>query len=200
MALRGVPADYDEWADWGNNAWSWPQVLPYFRRLEDDADERGDFHGSGGPIPIRRAKLENFVPPQRAFFDICRDLGFLEMRDLNAPGASGIGPWPSNARDGIRISTALGYLLPARHRLNLTVRSGCLIHRVLFTRGHAAGVEVECGGKVQKVHGRRIILAAGAFASPAILLRSGIGPADRVARPGSAPASKSPLTVRTNST
>jgi choline dehydrogenase len=81
-----------------------------------------------------------------------------------------------NARDGVRVSTAVAYLHPARHRLNLTIRPHCLVNRVLLEGDRAVGLEVECGGEVQRVHGRRITLSAGAVASPAILLRSGIGP------------------------
>ena len=176
VALRGVPADYDEWAALGNDEWGWQKVLPFFRKLEDDQDERGDFHGSSGPIPIRRWKPEELLPQQRAFFSICRGLGFEEVSDHNHPDATGIGIIPMNQRDFVRVSTAIAYLLPARNRLNLSIRSDCLVHRVLFDGDRAIGVEVECGGVAQRVFGRRITLSAGAVASPAILLRSGIGP------------------------
>src|SRR6185437_7040572 len=90
--------------------------------------------------------------------------------------STGVGPWPRNRRDGIRISTAIGYLNPARHRLNLTVRPFSHTHRVIVERGRATGVEVECGGVVQTIRARRVTLSAGAINSPAILMRSGIGP------------------------
>ena len=89
------------------------------RRLEDDQDESGAFHGSGGPIPIRRATPADLHPVQAAFVEACRTLGFPTSADLNHPEAAGVGPWPMNVRDGIRISTAIGYLLPARRRPNL---------------------------------------------------------------------------------
>jgi choline dehydrogenase len=176
VALRGVPADYDEWARWGNDLWSWQNVLPYFRKLEDDQDESGDLHGTEGPLPLRRWKPEELVPVQQAFLDICRRFGFDEVRDHNHPESTGVGPIPMNQQNHLRMSTAIAYLLPARHRLNLTIRAHCLADRVLFEGTRAVGVEVECGGVTQQVYGRRITLSAGAIASPAILLRSGIGP------------------------
>ena len=176
VALRGSPADFDEWAGWGNEAWSWQQVLPYFRKLEDDQDERGDFHGSGGPLPIRRWKREELSPEQQACFEACTRLGFADAGDHNHPETTGVGIIPMNQRNFVRVSTAIAYLLPARNRLSLTIRPHCLVHRVLFEAGRAVGVEVECGDLVQQVFGRRITLSAGAIASPAILLRSGIGP------------------------
>lgn len=182
-ALRGVPADYDEWAALGNPGWSWREVLPYFRRLEDDQDEGGDLHGRGGPIPIRRWTYEELGPLSRAFHRVvCRELGFAEVTDHNHPKSTGVGSMPTNGAEGIRISTAIGYLLPARPRLNLTIRPDCLVDRVLFEGNRAVGVEVVSSGTNQRVYGKRITLSAGAVASPAILLRSGIGPrADLIA-------------------
>lgn len=176
LALRGVPADFDEWAELGNDAWSWARVLPFFRRLEDDQDESGTFHGSGGPIPIRRAKPADLHPVQAAFVEACRTLGFPHSADMNHPEATGVGPWPMNVLDGVRISTALSYLRVARQRPNLTIRPDCHVHRVLFDGTRAVGVEASYGGRVQQLFGRRVTLSAGALASPAILLRSGIGP------------------------
>jgi choline dehydrogenase len=162
----------------GNDGWSWREVMPFFRKLEDDPEEAGDIHGSGGPIPIKRWKPEELVPVERAFFAYCRRAGFTEVRDHNDPDATGVGPIPVNQRGGIRVSTAIGYLLPARHRLNLTIRANCHVHRVLFDGNRATGVELDCEGVVQRVFGRRMTLSAGAIASPAILMRSGIGPGD----------------------
>jgi choline dehydrogenase len=176
VALRGVPADYDEWAELGNDEWSWQHVLPYLRRLEDDQDEAGDLHGTGGPLQIRRWQEDELLPVQQAFYRFCRALGYADVRDHNHPEATGVGPIPVNQRGGVRLSTAIAYLLPARYRLNLTIRPDCLVHRVLFEGKRAVGVAVDCGGTIQEVHGRRITLSAGAIASPAILLRSGIGP------------------------
>ena len=176
VALRGVPADYDEWASLGNPAWAWQDLLTYFRRLEDDQDEGGDLHGQNGPIYVRRWRQEELHPFSAAVGAAFRGLGYPEVRDHNHPESTGFGPYPMNQRDGLRVSTAVGYLLPARHRLNLTIRPHCLVNRVLFDGNRAIAVEVESGGETQRVEGRHITLSAGAVASPAILLRSGIGP------------------------
>jgi choline dehydrogenase len=175
IALRGIPADYDEWASLGNAAWSWKNVLPYFRRLEDDPSSAAEVHGRGGPIVIRRWREDELIPTQRAFLEVCRRLGFPEVADHNHPDATGVGSFPQNRRDRVRISTAIAYLLPARERPNLTIRPNCLVDRVLIDN-RVVGLEVRSGGERARVYGRRVTLAAGAIGSPAILLRSGIGP------------------------
>jgi choline dehydrogenase len=171
-----VPEDYDEWAALGNDDWSWERVLPYFRRLENDLDFDDDYHGRNGPVPIRRYREDELTPVQTAFVTAMRALGYPETPDNNAPQSSGMGPHPMNKRGRTRMSVAICYIEPARHRLNLTIRGDCLIRRVLFDGGRASGVEVETAGVTQTVHAERIVLAAGAIASPAILMRSGIGP------------------------
>ena len=98
--------------------------------------------------------------------------------------STGVGPTARNVREGIRVSTAIGYLAPARNRLNLTIRGGCLVRRVVIENSRAVGVEVEAGGTTQQVYGKRITLSAGAVASPAILMRSGIGPRAELERHG----------------
>jgi len=176
IALRGVSADYDGWAALGNDEWSWVKVLPHFRRLEDDPEGAGELHGRGGPVAICRWRPDELIPVQRAFFEVCRRLGFPEVTDHNHPAATGVGPFPQNRRDRRRLSTAIAYLLPARHRPNLTIRPHCLVNRVLVDGDQAVGVDIAGEGEPEQVRGRRISLAAGAIGSPAILLRSGIGP------------------------
>jgi len=188
IALRGVPADYDEWARLGNTGWAWSSVLPYFRKLEDDQDEGGPLHGRGGPIPVRRWTPAELVPLQQAYLDAGQALGFAQVTDHNHPEAAGIGPWPMSQRDGLRLSTAIGYLLPARQRQNLTIRPDCLVSRVVLEGSRAVGVELASGGATEIVRGRRITISAGAIASPAILLRSGIGPRADLEALGIAPA------------
>jgi choline dehydrogenase len=178
IALRGAPADYDEWAALGNPDWDWERVLPHFRRLEDDLEGDDQLHGRGGPIQIRRCRIDELIPTQRAFFEVCRRIGFLEVTDHNHPEATGVGPFPQNRRDRLRLSTAITYLLPARQRENLVVRPCCLVNRVLFEDGRAVAVELESNGERERVDGRRVTLSAGAIGSPAILLRSGVGPKD----------------------
>jgi choline dehydrogenase-like flavoprotein len=99
IALRGVPADYDRWAALGNDEWSWAKVLPSFRRLEDDPEGASALHGRGGPVAICRWRLDELIPIQRAFFEVCRRLGFPEVTDHNHPEASGVGPFPQNRQD-----------------------------------------------------------------------------------------------------
>jgi len=176
IALRGAPEDYDEWAALGNDEWSWDRVLPYFRKLETDLDFGDDFHGRGGPVPIRRYREDELTPVQTAFVAAARALGYAETPDNNAPHSTGLGPHPMNKRGRLRMSVAICYLEPARHRLNLTIRGDCLTRRIVLDGARATGVEVEAGGATQIVAGDRIVLAGGAIGSPAILMRSGIGP------------------------
>ena len=192
IALRGVPADYDQWAALGNEEWTWARVLPFFRRLEDDPDGEAGLHGRGGPIAIRRWQPDELIPIQRAFFQVCRRLGFPEVADHNHPEATGVGPFPQNRRGRLRLSTAIAYLLPARDRPNLTIRPHCLVNRVLFTGDRAVGVEFDVADERYEVRGRRVTLAAGAIGSPAILLRSGIGAGSALAELGIEPVADLP--------
>ena len=179
--FRGIPEDYDEWAQQGNDEWGFLKVLPYFRKSERDLDYGGDdFHGSEGPIPVRRAKREELVPTASAFWNACVAAGFPESLDLNHPDSTGVGPRPINNVDGIRMSTAVTYLDMARHRLNLTVRGNVLVRRVLFDGEHAVGVEAESGGEVFRVEAGEVILSGGAINSPQLLMLSGVGPADQL--------------------
>ncbi len=180
IALRGVPDDYDGWAKLGNDEWSWEQVLPYFRMIEDDRDVDGSFHGSGGPTPIIRWRHDELVPLQKAYLDACLSQGFGYVADHNDPSSSGVGPIPMNREGDLRISSAIAYLGRSRSRLNLTIRPNVLVNRVLFDDTRAIGVELEGGGTVQRVLGDQITLCAGALNTPAILLRSGVGPADEL--------------------
>jgi choline dehydrogenase len=181
ILLRGLPEDFDNWAAWGNREWGFVHVLPYFRKMERDLDFSGDFHGSNGPIPVRRNTRQTLLPVQEAFYQACLDAGFPADPDMNHPQAAGLGFWPLNNIDGLRISTALAYLNPARHRLNLTVRAHALARRMVFQGARATGVEVESGGEVFTVEGDEIILSCGAIASPQLLMLSGVGPTDHLA-------------------
>ena len=187
IALRGMPADYDQWAARGNDEWSWAKVLPSFRRLEDDPEGASELHGRGGPVAISRWRLDELIPIQRAFSEVCRRLGFPEVTDHNHPRSTGVGPFPQNRQDRLRVSTALAYLLTARQRRNLTIRPHSLVNRVLVDGDRAVGVEIAGEGDAEQVRGRRVTLAAGAIGSPAILLRSGIGPRAELARLGIEP-------------
>ncbi|MDA0264051.1 MAG: mycofactocin system GMC family oxidoreductase MftG [Chloroflexi bacterium] len=175
--LRGVPEDYDSWAAMGNDEWAFPNLLQYFRKIETDTDfPDDDFHSSEGPIIARRFKQDELLPDQSAFQAASRAAGFPESPDHNHPEASGIGPIPFNNPNGIRFSTALGYLNPARHRLNLTIRPNCATRRIIFDGKRAVGVEVESGGERFTAQADQIVLSSGAIGSPHLLLLSGVGP------------------------
>ncbi|HEX6520527.1 MAG TPA: GMC family oxidoreductase N-terminal domain-containing protein [Streptosporangiaceae bacterium] len=192
IALRGGPADYDEWAALGNDEWSWAKVLPYFRCMEDDPEGDVELHGRGGPITIRRWRADEYIPTQRAFFEACRRLGFPEVADHNHPQATGVGSFPQSRQDQLRLSVAIAYLLPAHDRPSLIIRPDCLVNRVLIEEQRAIGVEVQSGEESERVYGRRITLAAGAIGSPTILLRSGIGPKTVLASLGIEPVADLP--------
>ena len=178
--LRGAPEDFDSWAALGNDQWSYLEVLPYFRKMESDADFHDDFHGTDGPIPVRRYKPETWLPFQEAFHRSCLDAGFPGHPDINHPESTGVSPNAVNNRDGIRMSTALTYINPSRHRLNLTVRGNAQATRILFDLTRATGVEVESGGELFRVEANEIVLCAGAIVSPHLLMLSGLGPADQL--------------------
>lgn len=188
-AMWPRPADFDRWAALGNPAWSWAEVVPWLCRTEADADapDLGP-HGRDGPIEICRYRAEELIPLQRAFALACSEaLGLAAVADHNDIHiASGIGPWPINRRaDNTRISTALAYLEPARRRQNLAIRGDAMVAQLLMEDGRAAGVVLASGEVLTAQRG--VVLCAGALGTPAILLRSGIGPAAELATLGITP-------------
>jgi choline dehydrogenase len=174
FALRGSPRDYEGWAALGNPGWSFADVLDDFRRLERDEDFHDQWHGSDGAIPIRRHPRSELNRAQAAFLDGAIGLGHHYVEDHNRPGAVGAGPTPRNARDGMRMSTAVTYLAHARSRPNLTVRPETVVSEVVCSGSRATGVRLLDGTVIEA---DRVVLAAGAYASPMVLARSGIGPA-----------------------
>jgi choline dehydrogenase len=193
LAVRGLPADFDGWAAAGNPEWAWDRVLPYFVRLETDTGVRGPGHGTGGPVPIRRPSPSEYGALAAAFLRACKALDLPELADLNAPEAgTGAGPMPRNTLGGRRISSADAYLTPARDRPGLTVRDRCHVTRVLTDGARAVGVEMLRDGRLIRVHGERVTLSAGAVSTPALLQRSGIGAAARLAELGIRPVADLP--------
>jgi choline dehydrogenase len=176
LAVRGAPSDYDEWAAQGNPGWSFSEVLPFFCRVESDADFADLWHGQDGYLPIRRDAPETLLLEHGAFLQACSVLGYPRVADHNAPDAIGAGMWPKNVVAGVRQSAAITYLAAARGRSNLIIRSGVLVDRVAFDGQRAAGVRL--AGSAETIQADYIVVAAGAFGSPAILMRSGLGPAD----------------------
>jgi choline dehydrogenase len=178
IALRGVPEDYDEWASLGNPTWAWDRVLPAFKRLERDLDY-GDapYHGDAGPISIRRYPQHELLVQHAAFLESARVLGYPDCPDGNDPWAAGAGPQPMNKLGRLRVSCALGYLAPARARPNLTIAANTFVTRLVIENGRCTGVEVERpDGTIEGIRAKLTVLCAGAILSPAILMRSGVGP------------------------
>ncbi|HKP58378.1 MAG TPA: GMC family oxidoreductase N-terminal domain-containing protein [Polyangiales bacterium] len=177
IALRGQPEDFDEWAALGLSEWSFERCLPAFCRLERDLDFSDSYHGTSGPMPLRRHTPSELVPFQAAFIAACEELGLEPCADSNAPGKAGFGPHAMNKIEGRRISAAEAYLTAAvRGRPNLSIRPGVLVRRVLFAGRRACGVEIEVGGEIERIDAGLVIMCAGAFNTPGILLRSGVGP------------------------
>ncbi len=187
IVIRGAPEDFDGWAAAGNDEWSYQKTLPYFRRLESDADIHDDFHGTDGPIPVWRHAREDWLPLHAAFYRACRDAGFPDDPDMNHPDSTGVGQVPLNNPGGVRMSTAITYLDACRHRLNLTIRANVTVQRVVLDGDKATGVEVESNSESFIVDGDQIILAGGAIASPQLLMVSGVGPADHLRSVGIEP-------------
>jgi predicted dehydrogenase (TIGR03970 family) len=183
--IRGTRSDFDYWASLGHDEWSYDKVLPFYRKLETDLDYPDpEFHGTSGPVPVKRAIGGRPHPITEAFNLACAELGFKEEADKNVPGEAGYGPIPLNSVDGVRINAAMSYLLPHLSRENLTIRGSSYVRRVLFTGNRATGVEVEAGGRTEQISGDEVVLSAGAVKSPHLLLLSGVGPADEVRAQG----------------
>jgi 5-(hydroxymethyl)furfural/furfural oxidase len=175
IGLRGIPDDYDRWAyELGCTGWSWADMLARFLEVEDDAAYGGDgLHGRGGPV-----RLERFARADRAALDVAIEqaasaLGYPACDDYHAHDATGLSRCALTKRGGRRVSTNDAYLEPARSRPNLTVMGDALVDRVLLEGTRATGVVTAEG---EELEAREIMLCAGAIHSPAILLRSGIGP------------------------
>jgi choline dehydrogenase len=177
---RGFPEDFDSWSALGNDEWSYAKVLPYFRKSEHDLDIRDDFHGTEGPMPVRRRQSGSWPDIQKAFHAACLEAGFGTTEDTNGPNPSGVGVCPTNNLDGMRMSTAITHLNQMRHYLNLTVRGRVFVRKILIKDLKAVGVEAESGGEVFNIEADRVVLSAGAIKSPHLLMLSGIGPEDQL--------------------
>jgi choline dehydrogenase len=175
IAIRPPMADF---ADWAVPSWGPQDVLPYFAKLEDD-EAFGDepYHGRGGPTPIFRTPQEEWGAVDTALHRAAIAAGHGWAPDVNAPDATGVSPYPINSRDGRRVSVNDAYLEPARGLPNLTIRGDALVDRVLFEGRRAVGVRIISDGTATTEHADSVVLSAGAIHSPAILLRSGVGPA-----------------------
>jgi choline dehydrogenase len=175
FAMRGFPQDYDDWGRAGNPGWGADAVLAAFCLLETDLDfGAASWHGDCGPVPVRRYPPGEQSVLTRTFLAAATAAGHCEVRDHNRPGAVGAGPLPVNAVDRLRLSAALTHLEPARPRDNLTIRADTEVDRVELAGHRVTGIRLVGG---ERITADRVVLASGAYGSPAVLLRSGIGPA-----------------------
>ena len=185
ITIRPTPGDLALWVHEGCTGWGWDDVLPALNRLEDDlAFGDAPYHGQGGPIPIHRAPLADWGHVDLALREAALDLGYGWADDHNAPDATGASPYAFNSRDGARVSTNDAYLEPVRERPNLTIQGETLVDRVIFDGTKASGVEARREGAVEGYEAQEIVLCAGCVHSPAILMRSGIGPAEELSALG----------------
>jgi choline dehydrogenase len=177
MYSRGVAADYDDWARSGLEGWGYADVLPYFRRSEDNWRGASAYHGGDGPLTVARHVTDRVIYPR--MMAAARALGFKQLDDFHGADAEGFSVPDFTVHRGERASTSVRFLRPALRRPNLTVITNALVHRVLLDgRKRALGVEYRVGRDLHTIEcDREVVLAAGAFGSPQILLLSGIGPA-----------------------
>jgi choline dehydrogenase-like flavoprotein len=181
---RGLPEDFADWVAAGAPAWSYEEVLPFYRRLENDHDLDSNHHGRDGPVPIARVGQDDRTPASAAFAAACEAAGFPRDADINAPGSIGVGALPLNNIDGVRINMALAYLEPVSARPNLRVLSDATVERVLLDGDRAIGVIARHGGESREFHAGEVVLSASAIKSPHLLMLSGIGPAEELAAAG----------------
>jgi len=174
--LRGNRADYDEWAAGGAEGWSYDEVLPYFKRSEDNDRGEDAFHGVGGPLSVSDSR--SMAPMIETIIEACRLAGLEHNPDFNGARQEGVGRFQSTQRNGRRHSTAAAFLHPAAARPNLDVITDAMALRILFDGSRAVGVEVARDNRVEEIRAQReVILSAGAYQSPVLLMLSGIGPA-----------------------
>jgi choline dehydrogenase len=182
--VRGNRANFDSWAADGCPGWDYESVVPYFRRFEDFEDGESELRGAGGPIKISRPT--NISPVSEAFMPaVAGAMGVPVLDDYNGASQEGVSLFQLTSRDGLRSSTAEGYLHPNKKRSNLEIVLGALVDKVVIENGRAVGVKYALKGKDMVARASsEVILSAGAVGSPAILLRSGIGPAEDLAALG----------------
>ena len=177
MYARGHPLDYDSWVEGGAAGWSYREVLPYFRRAETYAGGGSEYRGDAGPLRTRQGSLE--CPLYRAFIQAGVEAGYLDSVDHSAAEPEGFGPNSMTVGEGRRWGTARGYIRPASHRGNLEVVTEALVHRVSVEGNRAGGIVYQRSGAMTETKARReVILCAGTFNSPHILMLSGLGPGE----------------------
>ncbi|MBA2349160.1 MAG: choline dehydrogenase [Solirubrobacterales bacterium] len=175
--IRGNRLDFDDWAADGAEGWSYDDVLPYFKKSEDNERGEDQFHGAEGPLPVRESRAMS--PIADAFVEAAKQAGHEETPDFNGARQEGFGRFQTTQENGMRASTSVRYLHPNMDRENLTIITDALALRILFDGDRASGVEIDHAGTVEEVHAaREVILSAGAYQSPQLLMLSGIGDAE----------------------
>jgi len=175
--IRGQPEDFDHWRQLGNVGWSFDDVLPYFRKAEDNERGADALHGKGGPLAVSNAR--NSHPLADAYVEAAVAAGYPRNGDFNGPTQEGAGYYQTTTRGGWRCSTAVGYLKPVRNRANLQVVSEALATRILFEGRRAVGIEYKVGGETRTARANaEVLLSSGAFNSPQLMQLSGLGPAE----------------------
>lgn len=182
--IRGHRSDYDHWAALGNPGWSYDELMPYFLRSEDNANFKDEFHGQGGPLPVANLRTGN--PFHRAYLDAARQAGFSVTHDFNGAEQEGIGIYQVTQKNGERWSAARSYLHPhIGNRPNLRVVTGSQATRILFEGHRAVGVVCTHAGQEKIYRARKeVILSAGVFHTPQLLMVSGVGPAQHLSEVG----------------
>src|SRR5215218_3616565 len=194
FAVRANPEDFEWWVEEGCDGWGWEDVLPAYRRLEDDA-LFGDrpYHGRGGPLPIFRRPYEEWGVVDKAMLAAVTDLGYGYSEDLNAPDSTGASPYPSNSRNDYRVSTNDAYLEPARSRPNLTIMGNSTVDHLCVDFRRVTGVQAVTPDGRREFRAREVIVSCGTLLSPGVLIRSGIGPIDAVRSLGVTPVVDLPV-------
>jgi choline dehydrogenase-like flavoprotein len=182
--IRGHRSDYDQWASLGNPGWSYADVLPYFKRSEDNAEFGGDYHGKGGPLAVNALRSGN--PIQQTFLQAAREAQFRIREDFNGEEQEGLGIYQVTQKNGERWSAARGYIHPfMATRSNLRVETGAHATRTLFEGKRAVGVEYRKGAELKQIRARReVIVSSGAFQTPQLLMLSGVGNSAALAKHG----------------
>ena len=181
--IRGQAEDFDHWRQLGNTGWSFDDVLPYFKRAEDQTRGADAFHGTGGPLCV--SDVPDKHPICEAFIESAMSLGFPRNDDFNGAGQDGVGYHQTTTRNGKRCSTAVGYLRPAMNRANLRVVTDALTEKIVFDGRRATGVTFRQDGQIRTARAAsEVILCGGAVNSPQLLLLSGIGKAEHLVATG----------------
>ncbi|RZA31727.1 MAG: choline dehydrogenase [Lysobacteraceae bacterium] len=193
--IRGVAADYDDWAASGAHGWDWNSALPYFKRSERNSRGADALHGGDGPLYVSDLRYTN--PLSSVFIEAGQQAGFEHNDDFNGASQSGVGLYQVTQKDGARCSSAVAYLQPVKSRQNLDVVTGALVRHIVLENGRAVGVDYARRGQETQVRAEReVLLSGGAINSPQLLMLSGIGPADHLEAHGIPVAMDSPYVGR----